>query len=476
MKIKAISKVNFNIPVVYLVEEEKDLAKGHFTKQELAFAKEQLKVKNGITFNNGDGVRFVLEYPKHDEKIVRNELLRRRGADLADVLNRYHFDTVQIVNLTKHEGISKYLTEGVALASYEFHTYKKKIFKRKYTLKQIEVLTDTISKQEVEQIDTILTAVTHCKELVNEPFNILTSVELGKRIQKLGKDAGFKVEVLDKKKIQAMKMGGILSVNQGSHRPPTFSIMEWKPENAKNKQPLVFVGKGVVYDTGGYSIKPTPGSMDHMKSDMAGAAAVASSMYAIAKLKLPYHVVALVPSSDNMVSSEAYVPGDIVTMMNGLQVEVLNTDAEGRMLLADALYYADRYKPELVIDIATLTGASMRAVGPFAYSYYSTADSKTTSTFHAASEEAYERYVQHPLWDDYDELIQSDFADLRNIGGPSGGSITAAKFLQHFVSYPWMHMDIAGMAWDLKKSNYRSAGATGFGVRTLVEYVMSKCK
>ncbi len=476
MKIASIAKLNEKLPIIYLVENENDLSKTNLTNHEVAFAAAQLKIKNGITFNSGNNIKFILEYPIHNELIMRNDLLRRRAADLCEVINKYQFKQVQIVNCTTSANIAYYAAEGMALGNYQFNEYKKIINNKKNSLAQIDVLTQNEDGKNIARLHTIIEATNQCKHLVNEPYNTLTSVEMAKRFTAMGEQAGVEVEVLNLKKIQSLKMGGILAVNQGSKKEPTFTIMTYKPKGATNKNPLLLVGKGVVYDTGGLSLKPTPDSMDHMKTDMAGAAAVASAICAIAKLKLPYYVIALIPSTDNVIGSNAYVPGDIITMYNKMQVEVLNTDAEGRLILADALTYAAKYNPELVINIATLTGASMRAVGPFAYSYYSTADAQNTTTFQLASEAAYERYVQHPLWDDYDELIQSEFADLKNIGGPSGGSITAAKFLQHFVSYPWMHMDIAGCAWNLKKNNYKSAGANGFGVRTFVEFVSLLCK
>jgi len=472
IKISSIAKVNLKDPIIYLVDTEKDIQSGPFTDKEKKFIVNQIKNKNGVTLIDGENVRFIIDFPYHKEKYMRHELLRRRGADLEKVINKYKFDVIQIYNLTNEPKALQFLAEGIALSTYEFHKYKQKIFKKFNVLKEIKILNN---KKIADHLHIVLDAVNRAKDLVNEPFNVLHSEELAIRFRKLAKDAGFKITILGKKDIQKNKMGGLLAVNKASEFEPTFSIMEWNPKYAKNKKPLILVGKGIVYDTGGYSIKPTPDSMDQMKTDMAGAAAVACTMYAISKMKLPYHVIALVPSTDNVISDEAYVPGDIITMMNGLQVEVLNTDAEGRLILADALYFASRYNPELVIDIATLTGSAMMAVGPYSFAYYTTANEKDNNTFLTSSEEVYERFVQFPLWDDYDELLQSDIADLKNIGGRQGGSISAAKFLQHFVSYPWMHMDIAGMAWRFKQENYRSSGASGFGVRLLIEFILNKC-
>jgi len=230
------------------------------------------------------------------------------------------------------------------------------------------------------------------------------------------------------------------------------------------------VGKGVVYDTGGLSLKPTPNSMDYMKCDMGGAAAVACAMYSIAKAKLPVHVIALVPSTDNRPSGNAYAPGDVITMMSGQTVEVLNTDAEGRMILADALHYAKRYKPELVMDFATLTGAASAAVGSYGMVCMGTADEQTKKRMRESGNKVYERLAEFPFWDEYDELIKSDVAEMKNIGGPVAGAITAGKFLQRYIDYPWMHFDIAGPAYTHSASSYRGKGGTGYGVRFLFDF------
>lgn len=268
-------------------------------------------------------------------------------------------------------------------------------------------------------------------------------------------------------------MGGLLAVNMGSQLPPTFTIMEYKPKNARNKQAVVLVGKGVVYDTGGLSLKPTPNSMDLMKSDMAGAAAVGGAMYAIAKAKLPVHVIGIVPATDNRPGENAYVPGDIITMFNGMTVEMLNADAEGRMILADALAYAKRYQPKLVIDLATLTGAAVAAIGTSGIVAMGTADEPTKRKLANSGQATYERLAEMPFWDDYDELIKSEIADMKNIGGPYAGSITAGKFLARYTDYPWMHFDIAGPSFLTARDGYRIKGGTGVGVRLLFDYFKS---
>jgi leucyl aminopeptidase len=266
-------------------------------------------------------------------------------------------------------------------------------------------------------------------------------------------------------------MGGILAVNRGSNDPPTFSILEWKPTKANNKKPIILVGKGIVYDTGGVSLKPTANSMDFMKSDMGGAATVIGSMVAIAANKLPLHVIALVPSTDNRPGQDAYVPGDVIEMFSGDTVEVLNTDAEGRLVLADALHYAKKYQPELVIDFATLTGAAARAIGPEGISYMSTADDTICEKMEKSGFNVYERLVRFPLWREYRNQLKSNIADIKNLGGPSAGMITAGKFLEHFIDFPWLHFDIAGSAYLKVADGYRTKEGTGVGVRLVYDFL-----
>ena len=227
----------------------------------------------------------------------------------------------------------------------------------------------------------------------------------------------------------------------------------------------------MVYDTGGLSLKPTPGSMDTMKCDMAGAACMAGTIYLAALQKLKVHVIGLIPATDNRPGLNAYTPGDVITMFDGTTVEVLNTDAEGRMILADALSYAAKYKPELVIDAATLTGAALRAIGTKASVIMGNAGKDVFEKLEESGDEVHERVVRFPFWDDYLEEMKSSIADLKNIGGPNAGMITAGKFLEHFVKAPYVHMDIAGPAWLDAKEDYKGQGGTGAGIRLLYTYL-----
>ena len=240
--------------------------------------------------------------------------------------------------------------------------------------------------------------------------------------------------------------------------------------------PLVLVGKGVVYDTGGLSLKPTANSMDFMKSDMAGAAAVIGTFCTLASLDLPMEVIGLIPITDNRPGYEAMTPGDILTFANGKTVEIRDTDAEGRLILADALIYAQKYKPQLVIDLATLTGSAVAAVGPEAAVMMGTAPKEAKEKLSTAGWSTFERLVEFPLWEEYNEQIQSEIADITNLGGPTAGAITAGKFLEHFIDYNWIHIDIAGPSFDKKGQGYRPAGGTGYGVRLLYRFLKNITK
>mgnify|MGYP001627138681 CR=1 FL=1 len=365
--------------------------------------------------------------------------------------------------------VAQAIVEGSILSQYKFDKYKSK--KDEGTLvKKVTVVTDKAHNKAAtkgtEIAACIVEGVTVARDLANAPNNEIYPETLAKRAQELGRKSGFKTSVLDKKKIEELKMGGLLGVNQGSVRPPVFIIMEHL-KGPKNEKPIVLVGKGITFDTGGISIKPAAGMSD-MKSDMHGAASVIGTMVTIAKLGLKRNVIALVPSTENMPSGTAYVPGDILTFMNGKTAEIDNTDAEGRLILADALCYADRFKPGTVIDLATLTGACAVALGTVTSGMMGT-DEKTKARLKTAADRTSEYVCELPLYEEYEEQISSDYADIKNSGGRYAGAITAGLFLKHFVSYPWVHLDIAGTGIQPKASHYTPKGGSGVGVRLLTD-------
>lgn len=358
--------------------------------------------------------------------------------------------------------------EGVSLTNYEFYKYLK-AKKPANALHGIFLKDKNVKDESIAELNHVLDAVGFTKDIVNEPVNYFNARDLANAAVAQGKKAGFSVKVLDKKQIEKHKMGGLLAVNWGSVDEPTFSILEYKPRNARNKKPLVLVGKGVVYDTGGNNLKIN-GVMGTMKCDMAGAAAVIGAMTAIASNDLPIYVVGLIPSTDNRIGFNALVQDDIITISDGTTVEIQNTDAEGRLILADALVYAKQYDPALVVDLATLTGAAAAVTGPYGIGLMSN-DTRYKKTLMESGEEVYERCAEFMMWREYSDLLKSDVADLKNIGGPTGGMITAAKFLEHFTSYDWIHLDIAGPAF-IKDGprDYHHKGGSGVGVRLLYNF------
>ena len=317
----------------------------------------------------------------------------------------------------------------------------------------------------------MITSVYKARDLVNEPASYLTATKLAEEAEQIGKEVGLKVNVFCKEEIQQMGMGGILAVNQGSTEPPTLTSMEWNPTNAVNKKPIVLIGKGVVYDSGGLSLKPTENSMDEMKCDMAGAATVINTIGMLAHMNTPLHVIALIPATDNRLSANSYAPSDVITMHNKKTVEVMNTDAEGRLILADALSYATQFDPELTITVATLTGSAVRAIGENAAVIMGNASQHLFQQLIESGNKTHERVVQFPFWDDYADELKSEVADMKNIGSNLAGSITAGKFLEKFAPKNFIHIDIAGTAFYTKPRNYYTTGATGYGVRLLVEFL-----
>jgi leucyl aminopeptidase len=425
-----------------------------------AFSEQFLKGSDSVDFlKTVEGHVFFIKGDQTPEQ------LRVAGSK---VLNQLSKDE-QEISLDGAPAATYYLLEGILLGSYKYAKLFSTDDKKKERISIIHV-PDTLSAKKCDELKAIQQAVFWARDRVNDPVNYLNAEQLAAQIAQLGEQTGLSVQILEKTQIESLKMGGLLGVNRGSIEPPTFTIVEYKPKNAKNKKPVVLVGKGVVYDTGGLSLKPTPGSMDCMKSDMAGAACMAGAIYLAALQKLDVHLIALIPATDNRPGMHAYTPGDVLTMYNGTTVEVLNTDAEGRLILADALAYANKYKPELVIDAATLTGAALRAIGTHASVIMGNASDAKFKKLEEAGEEVFERVVRFPFWEEYGEEMKSTIADLKNIGGPNAGMISAGKFLEHFVKAPYIHMDIAGPAWLDKKEHYRTQGGTGAGIRLLYQF------
>ena len=411
----------------------------------------------------------------------RGEALRAAAAKAAAAAQKLKAGSVALALPDASADDAAALVEGFVLGGYRFLDYK--------TGDDEAAAVETLTvhgkgiKEAVERARVRAEAACFARDLVNTSPHDKTPVRLAERAKAMAKEVGLRAEVWDKKRIEKERMGGLLAVNRGSQDPPAFIVLEHKPKKAVNKKPVVLVGKAVVFDTGGLSLKPTKGSMDKMKADMAGGAAVLGAMQAVAGLDLPLHVVALVPATDNRPGENAYVPGDVVTMRSGATVEVLNTDAEGRMILADALDIAKSYDPELAVSVATLTGAQVVAFGTRVAAVLTNVDDGSRArldAFAAAGDRTGEWVAPLPMRPHYAEQLKSDVADMKNVGGREAGSVTAAKFLEHFTqdkngegkreaAYPWVHLDIAGPAFTDSPQPYRPKGGTGFGVRLLVD-------
>ena len=363
-------------------------------------------------------------------------------------------------------------SEMSLLASYEFNKYKtKKDENGRPKELEVEVLYERKAlhpklEAEMNRSRIVSQGVLLARDLINEPANLMNPQRLAQAARELAAKKKIRCQILNEAELRRLKMGGILAVNQGSQTPAALILLEYGAGHKKNGT-VCLVGKGVTFDTGGISIKPAK-DMEKMKYDMSGAAAVIATLGVVSDLKLPVHVVGLAPAVENMVAANPQRPGDIIRMHNGKTVEVLNTDAEGRLILGDALSYSEKFKPDAIIDLATLTGMCAYTFGDKAIGLMGT-NERLLNRVKKAGEETGERCWELPLWDDYAEQIKGHHSDLYNIGGPYGGTITAAMFLKEFVpgKTPWAHLDIAGTAWTDSNRFDCPKGATGVGVRLL---------
>ena len=362
---------------------------------------------------------------------------------------------------------------GSVLAAYEFDADKQKNEDKSpvasLTLVEFDEAKIGSCEEGAAAAEAIARGVYLARDLVNMPPNIATPTKMAKVAREIGQEFGMKITVGGRKWAARRNMGAFLAVAKGAGEKPKFIVLEHNADR-DDLVPIVLVGKGITFDTGGISIKPSEG-MGNMKSDMGGAAAVLGAMKAVGGLNLPLRVIGITPCTENMPDAFAYRPADVIKASNGKTIEIISTDAEGRMVLADGLVYAGSYKPAAVVDLATLTGACVVALGKgMAAGMFSNDDSLRDALL-AASENTHERLWPLPLWDDYKQAIKSDVADMKNSGGRMGGVATSAIFLKAFTDYPWAHLDIASMALNDKESGYTTRGGTGFGVRVLVDFL-----
>lgn len=407
---------------------------------------------------------------KQDFTLDRARMAAGEGARYIQKLGAKTGATVIPDSSLKREEAAQAAVEGALMGLYAFKRYKKqdpdsKEMKELLVIEEDAARAGALSKS-VDKGRAIAEAVCRARDWVNEPANYMTPAQLAEEAKKIAEKEHIEIKVLEKEDMQKLGMGCLLAVNQGSHQPPRFIIMNYRGAGP-DKTAAGFIGKGITFDSGGISLKPGEG-MGEMKGDMSGAAAVISSLGAIARMGIKVNITGFVPTTENLPGGQAYRPGDIIRAMSGKTVEVISTDAEGRLILSDAINYARQMKCSPLIDLATLTGACHIALGDFVSGAFTNNNDFLQKVLKAA-EAAGEKLWQLPLFDEYKEANKSDLADIKNTGGRYGGAITAAWFLREFVEdTPWVHLDIAGTFLSEKDRGYNVKGATGVGVRTLV--------
>lgn len=442
-------------------------------RRELQLVKERRAQKRDflLAFDRLPNKLYILSFDSEKPTPECQETLRRKAVDLLKSLENEKAESLAISG----EGIlpeeMMAVLEGLTLADYSFDRYRSA---ETYHLQTLIIDDRFIKSDELAAAQRLWNRIFWCREWVNMPVQDLNAPAFADELASIAADIkDVSCSVMDKKKIESLRMGGLLAVNRGSVDEPRFVVLEYKPREAADQKPIALVGKGIMYDTGGLNIKPDD-YMQEMKSDMAGAATMASVLFAAADNRLPVHLVALLPLTDNRPGFNAYAADDILTMYDGTTVEVVNTDAEGRLILADAIAYAARnYHPSLIVDAATLTGAAVRAISTFGIAVMEQNATNPLTMLKLVGQQVYERLVEFPMWKEYDELIKSEIADLRNCGTtPQAGTITAGKFLAHFAAeVPYIHLDIAGVAYFSKPQHYYRFGASGYGIRLLYAFL-----
>jgi leucyl aminopeptidase len=471
-EIQKTSQISSGQSVICILGTDHIPEKLELGKSEMDYAKKQLQTDEEYVFiNSYDKCTYLVRLKDGESQYKIKEELRKTSYNLRKLIKGNNHSELVITSDMAYKGAVEDFAEGLILSFYTFEKYKTLTEeKEKKHLPMKLLLHGDINDSEIDWLDQLTDAAYFTRDLINEPVNHLNATTLAGEIKKIGDSAGFSVEVLTKGKIESLKMGGLLAVNKGSVDPPVFCILEWRPDNCLNEKPFILVGKGIVYDTGGLNIK-TGDNMAGMNGDMAGAAIVTGVIYTLARAGVPLHIIGLVPSTDNRPGGNAYTQGDIITMYNKMTVEIGNTDAEGRLILADAISYATKYKPELIIDIATLTGSAAMTFGNQAIAMMTNADRKYISLLEECGNDVYERVAELPLWDEYGDLLKSDTADLKNIGGREAGAIIAGKFLERFTEFPLIHLDIAGTEMLKKDDFYRLKSSPGSGLRLLSKFL-----
>jgi leucyl aminopeptidase len=471
-EILKISNISPDQSVVCILGSDKVPESLALSTSEKEFVRKRLIAgEESIFINSYNRCLYLIRLKTDISQHKIREELRKAAYNLRNqIMVNSHAELVVTADKA-YAGAIEDFSEGLILSMYSFDKYKTRKEdgpEGKYPDRLL--LCGDIDNSDLSWLADTTDAVYFTRDLINEPVNHLNATGLAAEIRKIGDSAGFTVEILTKGKIEALKMGGLLAVNKGSVDPPVFCILEWHPPKCVNKKPIVLVGKGIVYDTGGLNIK-TGEFMAGMNADMAGAAIVTGVLYTAARSQIPLHIIGLVPSTDNRPGGNAYTQGDIIRMYNKMSVEIGNTDAEGRLILADAISYASKYSPEFIMDIATLTGSAAMTFGNQAIALMTNADRKYIDLLKKCGDDVYERIGELPFWDEYGELLKSDIADMKNVGGREAGAIIAGKFLEKFTEYPLIHLDIAGTEMLKKDDFYRIRNNPATGLRLLSTFL-----
>jgi leucyl aminopeptidase len=482
----------FSVAVKYLIDDKQIMKSVTAIEKDMQIKLFGLQMKNltdkegkeiWVTKSDGAPEMILITKIKLDEKFT-TDFFRNH---LAGIIQKLKNDKVEnlCVFIPDFSSFKKFFDqeeyyyrtfiEGLFLGNYTFDKYKEE--KKKPTDLKIFLFAQSqrMLSSAIEKSIALSEGINFTKNLQNEPASSQRPFELTDSIKSNLTKAGIKVTVFDEKRIMEMNMGGLLAVGKGSSHKPRFVVAHYKPKTSGKKiKKIALVGKGVTFDTGGYCVKP-PQGMIEMKADMSGAALVAGVLLAASKAKLPVEILGIIPAAENMISGDAMRPGDVVITSSGKTIEVGHTDAEGRMILADALDYASKQKPDEIIDFATLTGACVVALGQAAAGLF-TKNDKLAENLYRTGLKTYDRLWRLPMWNEYAKANESKIADVNNDGGRWGGAITAAKFLEVFVDnkIPWAHIDIAGPAVAHDMNNYTKTYMTGFGVRLMFEYLNGK--
>ncbi len=488
---KKISYKNLSVCIRYLIDEKKLDISLENIERVFNIRLSELQKKTFLS-KNGNEIRISKRNGKPDEvfifkiKLENNFSVDHFRNHLAGFLPQLEKEEVKNLHIfiPKYQAFQKYFEkeeyfyqtfiEGIIFGNYSFNKYKTDNHESKNLSVFFYADNEKKLKSALNDAQNLMGGVNFTKDLENEPAITITPNELAKRVSSALGQVNVKVTVFNEKEIKKRKMGGLTAIGMGSENPPRFIVLEYnsqaKSKNKKRKK-IALVGKGVTFDSGGISIKPS-NNMGEMKADMSGAAVVAGTILAAAKANLPVDIIGVIPSAENMLSGKSVRPGDIIMTASGKSIEIVDTDAEGRVILSDALDYASKEKPDAIIDLATLTGACVVALGEFVAGLF-TKNEKLSKELYNAGLVTHDRVWALPMWDDYNELNKSDVADVKNLGGRWGGAIAAAKFLENFVDkkIPWAHIDIAGPSMANNYNNYTKKYMTGFGVRLLFEYL-----